>query len=115
MNLTMDDKTKLELTENAVKVLEKRYLKRDKDGNQEQREQLESLAQMVDEIRSGPYCVSLKQLAVSGADLIASGKKQGVGLGETLEYLLEQVLEHPEWNEKEILLSMVEKNGDSAE
>lgn len=89
--------------------------KRDKDGNQEQREQLESLAQMVDEIRSGPYCVSLKQLAVSGADLIASGKKQGVGLGETLEYLLERVLEHPEWNEKEILLSMVEKNGDSAE
>lgn len=33
MNLTMDDKTNLELTENAIKVLEKRYLKRDKDGN----------------------------------------------------------------------------------
>ena len=52
------------------------------------------------------YCVSLKQLAVNGADLIAAGRTPGVGLGETLEYLLEQVLEHPEWNNKEILLKL---------
>ena len=49
---------------------------------------------------------SLKQLAVNGADLIAAGRTPGVGLGETLEYLLEQVLEHPEWNNKEMLLKL---------
>lgn len=70
---------------------------------------LESVKRMVDEIRSKPYCVSLKQLAVNGADLIASGRQPGVSLGETLEYLLEQVLEHPEWNEKETLLKIAEQ------
>jgi len=70
---------------------------------------LEPVKRMVDEIRSKPYCVSLKQLAVNGADLIASGRQPGVSLGETLEYLLEQVLEHPEWNEKETLLKIAEQ------
>lgn len=89
--------------------------KRDKDGNRVQPELMEQLAEQVDRIRSGPYCVSLKQLAVSGADLIARGKKQGVELGETLEYLLEQVLEHPEWNEKDTLLQMADTIDISAE
>jgi len=69
-------------------------------------EWLEPVKNIVDEIRSGPYCVSLKQLAINGADLIAAGRTPGVGLGETLEYLLEQVLEHPEWNNKEMLLKL---------
>ena len=74
-------------------------------------EVLESVNRVVDEIRSKPYCVSLKQLAVNGADLIAAGRQPGVSLGETLEFLLEQVLEHPEWNEKEILLKMAKEPG----
>ena len=71
-------------------------------------ERLEAVRYVVDEIRSKPYCVSLKQLAVNGADLIAAGREPGVALGETLEFLLEQVLEHPEWNTKETLLKLVE-------
>ena len=70
---------------------------------------LEPVRHVVDEIRSKPYCVSLKQLAVNGADLIAAGRQPGVALGETLEYLLEQVLEHPEWNDKETLLKLAEQ------
>jgi len=62
--------------------------------------------QMVTELRSKPYCVSLKQLAITGSDLIAAGRKPGVELGDTLEYLLEQVLEHPEWNTRERLLQL---------
>ncbi|MGN0482852.1 MAG: CCA tRNA nucleotidyltransferase [Lachnospiraceae bacterium] len=50
-------------------------------------------------------CLSLKELAVKGSDLIAAGMKPGKELGETLERLLQMVLEHPEWNTKEILLS----------
>lgn len=89
--------------------------RRDKDGNRVNPEQTEQLGELVDRIRSVPYCVSLKQLAISGADLIAAGKKPGVELGETLEYLLGQVLEHPEWNEKEILLKIADKIAGSTE
>lgn len=74
-------------------------------------EVLEAVRRVTEEIRSKAYCVSLKQLAVNGADLIAAGRKPGVGLGETLEYLLEQVLEHPEWNDRETLLRMAEQPG----
>ena len=49
-------------------------------------------------------CVSLKQLAVNGKDLIELGVKPGKELGEILENLLEEVLEHPEKNRRELLL-----------
>lgn len=49
-------------------------------------------------------CISLKTLAVNGSDLMAAGVEKGKGLGEALARLLDLVLEHPEWNEKSILL-----------
>ncbi len=49
-------------------------------------------------------CTSLKDLAVTGADLIAAGRKPGKGLGDILNALLELVLEHPEYNRKDLLL-----------
>ncbi len=52
-------------------------------------------------------CVSLKQLAVNGKDLIEQGAKPGRELGDILEKLLEKVIEKPELNEKELLLSLV--------
>ena len=54
-------------------------------------------------------CVSLKELAVTGADLIAAGWKPGKALGETLQKLLELVLEEPEKNTKERLLAEAER------
>lgn len=41
-------------------------------------------------------CVSLKKLAVTGSDLIAAGMKPGKEIGNTLNALLELVLENPE-------------------
>ena len=52
-------------------------------------------------------CVSLKQLAVNGKDLIALGAKPGKQIGELLELLLKQVLLQPQKNDKEILLECV--------
>ena len=52
-------------------------------------------------------CISLKNLAVNGGDLIAVGMKPGKELGETLNKLLELVLEDPSCNKKEILLEKV--------
>lgn len=54
-------------------------------------------------------CVSLKDLAVNGKDLIAEGAAPGKGLGEMLQKLLEEVLEEPERNTREYLLGRVKK------
>lgn len=48
-------------------------------------------------------CITLKDLAMTGKDLIGLGMKPGKELGEVLNYLLEQVLEKPELNQKDIL------------
>lgn len=50
-------------------------------------------------------CVSLKELAVTGMDLMEAGIAPGKKMGEILQYLLDLVLEKPEENKKEILLA----------
>lgn len=51
-------------------------------------------------------CVSLKDLAVSGKDLIDAGIKPGPQLGVILKRMLEHVLEHPEDNTREKLFEI---------
>ena len=55
-------------------------------------------------LRSGE-CFSLKHLAVSGDDLLALGLR-GRALGEMLNFLLDYVMEFPENNRRELLLSL---------
>ena len=50
--------------------------------------------------------MSLKDLAVSGRDLIGLGMKPGKEIGACLDRLLEQVIEKPECNEKGKLLKL---------
>lgn len=45
----------------------------------------------------------ISQLDINGRDLMDLGFKQGPIIGKILEYLLEQVMENPEYNQKEIL------------
>lgn len=54
-------------------------------------------------------CVSLKQLAVNGKDLIAIGVCPGRQIGEVLEQLLKIVLDDPEKNEKDGLLNVAKQ------
>ena len=56
-------------------------------------------------IREKGECTSLKELAVSGSDLIAAGFLPGKQLGDLLQNLLEVVLEDPEKNDRQTLLS----------
>ncbi|MDO5349988.1 MAG: CCA tRNA nucleotidyltransferase [Lachnospiraceae bacterium] len=67
-------------------------------------EGIEALERLTEEIRRAGDCVSLKELAVTGRDLLAAGMKPGKQVGETLNMLLELVLEQPEMNQKELLL-----------
>ncbi|MCR4648887.1 MAG: HD domain-containing protein, partial [Lachnospiraceae bacterium] len=57
-----------------------------------------------EEIMANRECVSLKDLAVTGKDLIAAGVTPGPGLGEILDKMLKDVIEDPSHNTKEYLL-----------
>lgn len=48
-----------------------------------------------------------KQLAIDGNDVIELGYKQGELIGQILDYLLEEVLENPELNHREILIGII--------
>lgn len=74
---------------------------------QEKLENLEAWRNCYEEILAAEECVSLKTLAVSGRDLIEAGIEPGKKLGEVLKLLLEEVLEEPEKNTREYLLSRV--------
>lgn len=54
--------------------------------------------------------LSIKDLNISGEDLIKLGYKPGRELGDALKYLLEQVLEKPELNVKARLIQLLNKN-----
>lgn len=60
-----------------------------------------------DEILASGDCISLKTLAVNGSDLIKAGVTPGKEMGALLTYLLDQVLETPESNQKAHLLSLI--------
>ena len=73
---------------------------------EEKDEYLKQVRLVFDEVMQEEECFSLKDLAVSGADLIAAGIKPGKEMGELLKELLEEVISHPENNQKEILLDL---------
>ncbi len=52
--------------------------------------------------------MSLKNLAVKGADLIAAGVSPGPGLGSILQKMLEDVIEDPSHNDRDYLMSHLE-------
>lgn len=58
------------------------------------------------EVSTRRDAVTLKDLAISGNDLIAAGMPPGRQIGETLSALLEKVLDDPSLNTKEILLKL---------
>lgn len=64
---------------------------------------LKEVRNCYEEILEKKQCVSLKTLAITGSDLIALGMKPGKEIGETLNRLLDLVIEDPELNEKRIL------------
>lgn len=74
------------------------YLREDK------LKKLAYIQELYDDICRKNECVSLKDLAVTGTDLIALGVPPGREIGRLLNELLEAVLEEPERNTREELL-----------
>jgi tRNA nucleotidyltransferase (CCA-adding enzyme) len=54
-------------------------------------------------------CLSLKDLALSGKDLLDMGFPEGKNLGELLQKLLDAVLDQPELNDRDSLLKIAKK------
>ena len=77
-------------------------------SNYMRKEKLENLKAWEDcyrEIVQAGECISLKDLAINGKDLINAGLKPGKELGSILDSLLSEVLENPEKNTRDYLLS----------
>ena len=77
-------------------------------GNPEDMEVFGEIEKLLEEIREEDSCLSLKDLAVKGNDLMALGIT-GKAIGQTLNDLLEQVLEETLPNEKNALISYVKR------
>ena len=68
----------------------------------------EEVERLYKEIKRAGNCLSIKELAVNGRDLAEAGIKPGKELGGILKKLLYLVLEKPECNTREKLLSELE-------
>lgn len=60
-----------------------------------------------EEIIRANQCTSLSSLEIKGRDLIAHGMKPGKEIGDALDKCLAWVIEHPEDNDKDKLLSLL--------
>lgn len=74
--------------------------------NKDKFKQLEIAKKLYSQLLEKDECVSLKELHISGKDLIAAGFKPGRGMGLILNRLLEAVIEDQSLNDKDILLDM---------
>lgn len=70
--------------------------------------QFAEIRAVLEEIRAENACLALKDLAVSGRDLMEMGFAPGPAIGKCLENLLAQVLDEQLPNEKEALLKAAE-------
>lgn len=70
---------------------------------EEKQQKLCRVQKLYREILADGECISLRTLAVKGADLIAWGMQPGREIGEMLARLLEEVLDNPQNNQREKL------------
>ncbi len=70
----------------------------------QQKQNIKQLQQCFDKILQRGDCITLKELAVTGEDLIKLGIAKGKQIGNMLHFLLDVVHKNPEKNSKEILL-----------
>lgn len=79
---------------------------------EEKLQRLQDIRDLYKEIKGDNECMSLKSLAVKGADLITAGVKPGPGMGEILQKMLEDVIEEPSHNDREYLMSNLSRYTD---
>lgn len=76
----------------------------------EKEETLQGIRRCYEDIINNQECTSLKELAITGGDLIRAGMCPGPEIGRTLNELLEEVIDDPIKNTKEQLLELMKKH-----
>lgn len=71
--------------------------------------QIEEFERLSKEILENGDCLSIKEMAITGKDLINLGVKPGPMLGDILDKLFDEILEVPSKNNSEVLLEMAKK------
>lgn len=85
------------------------YLLEERNSNYTQ------LCKMCNDIIGDNDCLSIKDLAITGNDLMMEGMPAGPQIGETLNALLSEVLNDPQKNDKETLLEIFRKSAEFGE
>lgn len=81
------------------------------DYNREEKlARIEEGRQMFREIREAKEPLSIRDLAVTGDDIVKLGIHEGPEVGKLLRMLLERVIEDPNQNNRKLLLTEVEKH-----
>ena len=91
-----------------IEVQRADYLAQSMYKRDEKEAENKEIQRLYKQILEEQNCVSLKTLAITGSDLIEAGMKPGKEIGEVLQKLLEEVLEEPSLNTKDILLNKAE-------
>lgn len=89
-----------------LEVKEADILSQSEYKRKEKLEELSEIRILYQKILDEKDCLSLKNLAVNGKDLIELGFPKGPALGVELGRLLDRVLENPELNDREVLLNL---------
>jgi tRNA nucleotidyltransferase (CCA-adding enzyme) len=71
--------------------------------------QIDGFAELYRQILENGECVTKKDLAIGGKELIALGMKPGPKIGEVMDALLDAVLEDPSLNTQENLTELAHK------
>ena len=90
--------------------LKKAFIKGSRSAERFKSAEIERAENNLREILQEKPPVSLKDLAVSGKDLIELGYKEGKKIGQVLKELLNLVLDKPALNQKKILLTRVKNS-----
>ena len=80
-------------------------------GNPKEAEQFPQIRAIIEEIQAENACLSLKDLAVNGSDLLALGFPAGKALGNCLNWLLGQILDETLENNRDTLLDAARNYG----
>ena len=98
------NKTGTELLEDVFTVQTGDVLSQSDYRREEKLNQIREVRTLAEEILEKKQCFSMKDLAVSGKDLMEDGMKPGKDMGRVLEELLREVIREPEHNTKEFLI-----------
>ncbi|WP_252230282.1 MULTISPECIES: CCA tRNA nucleotidyltransferase [unclassified Clostridium] len=99
----------LDLFEDLLKVKESEILSQNPLYKEERLSHLLYIRENLKDVIFNNECFNLKNLNISGKDLISLGLEKGKNIGEMLNELLELVMNNPGLNDKQVLIDIVKE------